>query len=286
MSSKLAISVKDVSGSNTSCGGILWRSEGSRSWHMEGRQIWSTMDAEPIASGSGLSAANSYNQSNERDIPTPLSTLTDKVLGTVSPQAVSLELLPSSPRRNPTAMEIQDLASGNSVPAYRYPAALFYVPRSEMYLQYADLHPQLSKSRKSGQRSKIAATHLTLDEFKQESSWEWHRQSRQYMDQLTVWYRTCGPFSIRCPPETLRADINDIFIHHNQTLRYKMWVYDTRLVWVPLRTGDTQPSDPDRKLWIKKDGEPSWIRKGSYSVYRSLLKKARVQEEDQDEDDE
>ena len=87
-------------------------------------------------------------------------------------------------------------------------------------------------------------------------------------------------------PAALRARIDDIFIHHDQALRYKMWVYDTRLVWVALRTGDAQPSDPDRRLWIKKDGEPSWITKGSFSVYRSMLKKARLQEEDQFEHDE
>ncbi|KAI0740919.1 hypothetical protein C8Q76DRAFT_791299 [Earliella scabrosa] len=140
------------------------------------------------------------------------------------------------------------------------------------------------KSRKPGQKSKVASTHLTLREFEDEASWEWHRQSRRNMGVTTVWYRTCGPFSIRCPPPALRPNIDDIFIHHNQALRYKMWVCDERLVWVALRTGDTQPSDPDRKLWIKKDGEPSWITKGSYSVYRSLLKKAELQEEEEEEE--
>lgn len=81
-----------------------------------------------------------------------------------------------------------------------------------------------------------------------EGAWIYYRWEKTLRGGRTVWYRTCGPFSLTVPPNSLAAKVDDIFIHHDHSLRATMWVYDTSRRWTALKPGDAQPSDLERKL--------------------------------------
>lgn len=107
--------------------------------------------------------------------------------------------------------------------------------------------------------------------------WERYRDSRGIRGGgETVWYRTSGPFALSYPPASLTAHTDDIYIHRDVgTSRVKIWVLNRARMWVSARAGDPQPSDSSRRLSVSKSGDPSWITKASYGVYRSRVKRAR-----------
>ena len=119
-------------------------------------------------------------------------------------------------------------------------------------------------------------THRTQDALLMEMDWDAHRYTRDMRgrDGETVWYRTCGPFTLSTPPPSLVANVDDLYIHSMSASVSQMWVVDADRNWIPARRGDRQPSDRDRRLSLCRDGDPSWIKKASYSVYRSRRKKA------------
>ena len=124
----------------------------------------------------------------------------------------------------------------------------------------------------------VLATHATKDALDSEDDWSSYSDYKEMRDDKgqTVWYQTCGPFSLDSPPSSLGAAVDVIYIHYDDsTSRSKMWVMNHSGVWVSVRSGDRQPSDPERRLSISKNGDPSWITKASWSVYRSRLKRAR-----------
>lgn len=160
-------------------------------------------------------------------------------------------------------------------PVQEYPANWFYIPRSQTYITYHDVCGLLEPGNPipwpaHGVPPRIIATHLTLHALMAETGWGWYRISRQPRGRggaVTVWYRTCGPFALPSPPAALRADVDDIFVHHDQTLRYKMWVFNCSGAWIALRAGDRQPSHPGRRLWIRRTGEPSWVSRDTHTAY-------------------
>ena len=162
-----------------------------------------------------------------------------------------------------------DPASGE--PSQLYPANLFYRTRAKTSLTCEDITSKVRAAATANHtNAQIPATHLTAEELGAERGWGFYRCQRQVRNgPKCVWYRTCGPFSIPSPPAVVGADVDSLFIHHDQTLRYKMWVLNREREWVPARIGDRQPSNPDRRLWVRKAGEPGWVTKETYSVYRS-----------------
>lgn len=90
-----------------------------------------------------------------------------------------------------------------------------------------------------------------------------------------IWFKTSGPFSVEHVPPRLQPDVDDIYMHHDTSkARYKVWVANTQRVWVPSRPGDVQPSNKSKRLSVSKFGDPSWVTKASWTVYRSRNKKA------------
>ncbi|PIL34332.1 hypothetical protein GSI_03107 [Ganoderma sinense ZZ0214-1] len=125
----------------------------------------------------------------------------------------------------------------------------------------------------------------TEGDIQAETDWEAHRLSKDHRNGAagqTVWYMTSGPFCLVVPPPSLAADPDDIFIHiNNQNSRYRTWVMNMVGQWVSVRAGDQQPSDPTRRLSLgKHNKEPSWVKKSSWSVYRSRRKKQRRDPQD------
>ncbi|PIL32245.1 hypothetical protein GSI_05490 [Ganoderma sinense ZZ0214-1] len=124
----------------------------------------------------------------------------------------------------------------------------------------------------------VLVTHATKDALDMEDDWSSYCDYKEMRDDKgqTVWYQTCGPFPLDSPPSSLRVAVDTVYIHYDDcTSRSKMWVMNHSSVWVSVRSGDRQPSDPERRLSISKNGDPSWITKASWSVYRSRLKRAR-----------
>ena len=124
----------------------------------------------------------------------------------------------------------------------------------------------------------MGVTHVSAEALQRELDWDSYLDYKEMRDNKgqTVWYQTCGPFSLDCPPRSLVAKVDTIYIHYDdRTSRSKMWVLNRSHTWVSVRSGDRQPSDTEQRLSISKNGDPSWITKASWSVYRSRLKKAQ-----------
>ncbi|RPD57159.1 hypothetical protein L227DRAFT_614024 [Lentinus tigrinus ALCF2SS1-6] len=120
-------------------------------------------------------------------------------------------------------------------------------------------------------------TFSSLAELCAITDWEDLRLSKEHRggSGRTVWVMTHGPFSVVGPPLSLDGETDDIYIHHDdRASRPRMWVLNRDKAWVSVRAGDCPPSDSSRRLSVLKTGEPSWVTRGSYSVYRSRKKRA------------
>ncbi|KAH9856327.1 hypothetical protein C2E23DRAFT_811054 [Lenzites betulinus] len=93
----------------------------------------------------------------------------------------------------------------------------------------------------------------------------------------TVWYKTSGRYEVSHPPSSLAATVDTIYIHVDErTGRSKSWVLNSSSIWVSVRAGDKQPSDSERRLNIQRNGDPSWVTKETWTVYRSRRKQRRL----------
>ena len=110
------------------------------------------------------------------------------------------------------------------------------------------------------------------------TNWEQYRDSREIRGGKgqTVWYRTSGRYDVCHPPSSLQAAVDELYIHHDErTSRSKIWVLNRSSEWVIVRQGDKQPSNPERRLCFQRNGDPSWVTKETWSVYRSRQRKGR-----------
>ena len=108
-------------------------------------------------------------------------------------------------------------------------------------------------------------------------NWMQYRDSREFRkgNGRTVWYKTYGPYSVSRPPSSLQVSIDELYIHHDtHSGRDKLWVMSHDRTWVVVNAGDKLPSDPSRRLSIQRNGDPSWVLKETYSVYRTRRKNA------------
>ncbi|KAI0689978.1 hypothetical protein C8T65DRAFT_102722 [Cerioporus squamosus] len=125
-------------------------------------------------------------------------------------------------------------------------------------------------------RSSISSQQAHLPDLFSVTDWDQYRDAKEIRggDDETVWYRTSGRFELCQPPSSLLADVDDIFIHVDErTSRAKLWVFTNNSVWIRIRPGDKRPSDPSRRLNIQRNGDPSWVTKETWSVYRSRRKR-------------
>ncbi len=68
--------------------------------------------------------------------------------------------------------------------------------------------------------------------------------------------------------------MDELYIHHDERdSRSESWVVNTAGVWVTVRAGDKQPSNSLRRLTFQRHGDPSWVMKDTYAVYRSRMRR-------------
>ncbi|RPD56990.1 hypothetical protein L227DRAFT_565726 [Lentinus tigrinus ALCF2SS1-6] len=109
--------------------------------------------------------------------------------------------------------------------------------------------------------------------------WEQLRDSRYFKDGkgATVWYRTSGPYSVCQPPSSLPTSVDELYIHRDErNSRSKCWVVNAEGCWVAVHVGDMQPSSPLRRLIFQRNGDPSWVTRKTYNVYRSRWRRGRA----------
>ncbi|OJT11242.1 hypothetical protein TRAPUB_12242 [Trametes pubescens] len=232
----------------TSCG---TRASSSQVSSASSSQTSSASSSQASSSQASSSQASSSQASSSQVSSAQVSSSRASLSQASSPQASSPQASSpqaSSPQASSPQASSSQASSSEGVSrevAITYPPAA-YVPSEAELLAITDWEPFLSSREKRGGVGQ------------------------------TVWYQTCGPFILSQPPANLSADVDDLYLHRDVgTSRSKMWVLNSASIWVAVRAGDAQPSDPSRRLSISKSGDPSWVTRASYSVYRSRTKRAR-----------
>ncbi|KAA1479363.1 hypothetical protein DENSPDRAFT_855342 [Dentipellis sp. KUC8613] len=87
----------------------------------------------------------------------------------------------------------------------------------------------------------------------------------------TSWYSAVGKFYISTPPDGLRGiELGDIYVHYNvETRRTQLWYFDQDGRWQPTEVGDEHPVWIERRLQMRDNGEPSWVKSRSLSSMQS-----------------
>lgn len=111
-----------------------------------------------------------------------------------------------------------------------------------------------------------------------DANWDQYRDSKEFRDHKgeTVWYRTTGQYTVWRPPTSLKASVDQIYVHYDErTSQSRYWVVNNAGCWVSVRQGDRQPSNAARRLNIRHNGDPSWITIASYAVHRSRSRRKK-----------
>lgn len=143
---------------------------------------------------------------------------------------------------------------------------------SSAMVAQSSLHPALEEDSNDEVRSKESHNNM-LDVW---TDWDRFRDFKDFRggSGKTVWYRTRGRYAMCYPPSSLRAAVDELYVHLDErTSRSKYWVVNQAGLWVPVHVGDRQPSDPERRLSISRTGDPSWVTKETSKVYRSRHRK-------------
>ncbi|KAA1479131.1 hypothetical protein DENSPDRAFT_846089 [Dentipellis sp. KUC8613] len=87
----------------------------------------------------------------------------------------------------------------------------------------------------------------------------------------TSWYCTEGNANIPVPPDGLRfVEVADIYVHRNvETGRSQLWCFNKEQCWQPTYVGGEHPLLVGRRLQLRDNGEPSWVKPRSFSTMKS-----------------
>ena len=102
----------------------------------------------------------------------------------------------------------------------------------------------------------------------------------------TVWWESHSGSDLTSPIHNVDRTIGDLYIHRNTTNSLiQIWICRDSSSWekVALEYDDkydpdrvvrglSHPSFPDRRLKLRKNGEPSWIMKQTYTMIKSRRK--------------
>lgn len=102
----------------------------------------------------------------------------------------------------------------------------------------------------------------------------------------TVWWESRSGTDLATPPQNINYTVGDLYIHRNTTdTSIQIWICYEPDVWerVPLEydakfaperviLGLSHPSFKDRRLKLRKNGEPSWIMKQTCVTNKSRRK--------------
>ncbi|KAF9790742.1 hypothetical protein BJ322DRAFT_999032 [Thelephora terrestris] len=105
----------------------------------------------------------------------------------------------------------------------------------------------------------------------------------------TVWWESrCGS-DLAVPPRNINYTVGDLYIHRNTTgASIQIWIcrepnawqrivleYDDKFAPERVISGLSHPSFKDRRLKLRKNGEPSWITKQTCVTNKSRRKGAQ-----------
>lgn len=77
----------------------------------------------------------------------------------------------------------------------------------------------------------------------------------------TRWFRSSSVHQLLCPNEDIVGAVGDLYVHTN--IRSKityLWVMHPDEGWVSIKAGGDHPTMPNRRLRIRKNGDPSWVQ--------------------------
>ncbi|KIK33319.1 hypothetical protein CY34DRAFT_18447 [Suillus luteus UH-Slu-Lm8-n1] len=77
----------------------------------------------------------------------------------------------------------------------------------------------------------------------------------------TRWFRSTSVHQLLCPNEDIVGAVGDLFVHTNTRsgITY-LWVMHPDEGWVSIQAGGGHPTMPNRRLRIRKNGDPSWVQ--------------------------
>jgi hypothetical protein len=119
------------------------------------------------------------------------------------------------------------------------------------------------------------------------------RTSRKFQSSTsegeTVWWESRCASDLAAPPRNIDYTVGDLYIHKNTTdTPIQIWICQEPNVWerVVLEYDDkfapehvilglSHPSFKDRRLKLRKNGEPSWITKQTCVTNKSRRKETR-----------
>ncbi|KAG2745539.1 hypothetical protein P692DRAFT_20820719 [Suillus brevipes Sb2] len=77
----------------------------------------------------------------------------------------------------------------------------------------------------------------------------------------TRWFRSSSVHQLLCPNEDIVGAVGDLYAHTNirSGITY-LWVMHPDQGWVSIKAGGDHPTMPNRRLQIRKNGDPSWVQ--------------------------
>lgn len=95
----------------------------------------------------------------------------------------------------------------------------------------------------------------------------------------TAWYRTSTMYSMQNPPVPSDVRVADLWVHSN-TLEgtFQAWMYNQKHEWVPVMTGFSHPTFPNRVLHLRAGGVPSWVLRHTLTTYKGRLRKEDIKD--------
>ena len=87
----------------------------------------------------------------------------------------------------------------------------------------------------------------------------------------TIWYKSSAQYNLATPPCIEDALAEGCLYVHTNTLSgdRQVWIFTADGTWGIARKMLPHPSMEDRVLWLRVDGEPSWITRHTYRTYQS-----------------
>jgi hypothetical protein len=88
----------------------------------------------------------------------------------------------------------------------------------------------------------------------------------------TIWYRSSAPGTLTAPPDVQDNTLAEghLYVHTNTlTGDRQTWIFRADRTWGVAVATHQHPLMEDRVLWLRTDGEPSWITRHTYRTYQS-----------------
>lgn len=99
------------------------------------------------------------------------------------------------------------------------------------------------------------------------------RAFRNCREGRTAWYFSYGPYSLPVPPESIRCEPGDLYLHLDQSSdNVQSWVMQTDHAWIIAKERMPHPKLSNRVLWFRTKEEPSWVTIHTLRTYDSKMR--------------